>query len=125
MKRTVKVLIADDNPNVRKTLRNILLSFDCVITEVETGEDALDEICREYFDVIFFDNRLPRDEGIEIIRKARELNLEMGRIFLMTGFPEKNMKSESQKLGVFHFQEKNDMDFVNKIRGKFNEAINM
>ena len=58
MSDPVKVLIADDNLNMRKTLKNILYVFDCTIIEAETGEEAFERISKEYFDVVFFDNKL-------------------------------------------------------------------
>jgi len=122
MSQQVKVLIVDDKPNVRITLKNILSDFDCVITEVETGEDAFEKISKEYFNVVFFDNKLPRADGIEIIKQVRELNKAIGKIFLLTGYPEEDTKIEAETLGVFHFQNKKDMDLF-EIRRKFNEAI--
>jgi CheY-like chemotaxis protein len=122
MSRQVKVLMADDNKLMRITLRNILSDFDCVITEVENGEDALEKISGEYFDVVFFDNKLPKADGIEIIKQVRETNKAVGKIFLLTGYPEENTKAEAEQLGVFHFQNKKDMD-LSKIRTKFREAI--
>lgn len=122
MSLKVKVLIADDNPLVRITVRNILSIFDCVITEVENGEDALEKICEEYFDVVFFDNKLPKADGIEIIKQVRETGKSVGKIFLLTGYPEENTKVEADQLGVFHFLNKKDMD-LSEIRQKFHEAI--
>jgi CheY-like chemotaxis protein len=118
----VKVLIADDNSDMRITLRNILSIFDCTITEVETGEDAFEKISDEYFNVVFFDNKLPNADGIEVIRKVKELNLTIGKIFLLTGYPEESTKYEAEELGVFHFQNKKDMN-LKELRTKFNEAI--
>ena len=122
MSRQVKVLIVDDNRNVRLTLRNILSIFDCIITEAETGEDAFEKISEEYFDVVFFDNKLPKADGLEIIKQLRELNKAVGKIFLLTGYPEENTKVEAARLGVFHFQNKKDLDlFV--IRLKVGDAL--
>src|SRR5690242_15491181 len=110
MSKFVNVLIVDDNPNMRITFKNILSIFDCNILEAETGEEAFTKISNSYFDIIFFDNKLPEGDGIEVIRKVREANLKIGKIFLVTGYPEKNTKPEAQALGVFHFQSKDNMD---------------
>ena len=122
MRQQIKVLIADDNPLVRITLKNILSEFDCAITEVDTGERAFEKISEEYFNVVFFDNKLPKADGIEIIKQLRDLNRAVGKIFLLTGYPEEDTKVEAERLGVFHFQDKQDMDFL-EFRGKFMEAI--
>jgi len=121
MSEQVKVLIVDDNANVRITLKNVLSDFDCVITEAETGEDAFDKICEEYFHVVFFDNKLPKSDGIDIIMKVRELNKAIGKIFLLTGYPEEDTKIQAERLGVFYFLNKKDMD-LSAMRNKFEEA---
>jgi len=118
----VKVLIVDDNVNVRITLGNVLSDFDCVVTEVENGEDAFEKICEEYFHVVFFDNKLPQADGIEIIRQVRELDKAVGKLFLLTGYPEEDTKVEAEKLDVFHFLNKKDMKLI-EIRTKFKEAV--
>ncbi|HLL77073.1 MAG TPA: response regulator [Pyrinomonadaceae bacterium] len=127
MSNQVKVLIADDNPDMRITLRHILSDFDCDITEVGTGEDAFEKISAEYFNVVFFDNKLPKADGLEIIKQVRELNKAVGKIFLLTGYPEEDTKVEANRLGVFHFQNKKDMAlagaFLAEIRKKFREAL--
>lgn len=123
MSQRVKVLIVDDNRNLRITLRNILSAFfNCAITEAETGEDAFAKISAEYFDVVFFDNKLPKADGIEIIKKVRELNKAVGKIFLLTGYPEEDTKAEAERLGVFHFLNKKDMDLF-QIREKLQQAL--
>ena len=81
MRQRVKVLIVDDNRSMRITLRAILSVFDCVITEADTGEKAFTKISEEYFNVVFFDNKLPKADGIEIIKKVRELNKAVGKMF--------------------------------------------
>ncbi|HJQ33433.1 MAG TPA: response regulator [Pyrinomonadaceae bacterium] len=122
MSQQIKVLIADDNRNARITLRNILSVFDCTITEVETGEGAFEKISEEYFNVVFFDNKLPKADGIEIIKQVRKMNKAVGKIFLLTGYPEENTKVEAERLGVFHFQNKKDINLL-EFRNKFREAI--
>jgi CheY-like chemotaxis protein len=122
MSRQIKVLIADDNQNVRITLRNILSVFDCDITEAETGEEAFEKISEEYFNVVFIDNKLPKADGIEVLKQVRKLNKAVGKIFFLTGYPEKDTKHEAERLGVFHFQNKKDMDLT-EIRMKLDQAL--
>lgn len=122
MSAPVAVLIIDDNPNMRKTLRNVLATITCEICEAETGEEALQKITRRWFDLIFIDNKLPGPDGIQVIKTVREQGLKIGKVFLLTGYPEENTKAKAEQLGVFHFQHKNSMDLL-KLRDKVNEAI--
>lgn len=123
MKEPVKVLIVDDNPMWRTTLEHVLSMFDCVITEVETGEDAFQKISEEYFDLLIFDNFLGSgDTGIEIIRKVREQNLAVGKIFVLTGYTTMSSAVEAMKLGAFDFLDKSSID-LNKLHKKFSNAL--
>jgi CheY-like chemotaxis protein len=122
MSGLVTVLIIDDNANMRKTLRNVLAEIECSIEEAETGEEALERIASQYFDLVFVDNKLPGDDGIDVIRKVRESNLGIGRIFLLTGYPAEGLELEAGELGVFYFKNKKDIE-LGEMRNKINEAI--
>lgn len=123
MRDQIKVLIVDDKVNIRTTFRNLLYQYDCDFREAESGEEAFGKISKEYFDVVFFDNKLPGDDGIEIIRKIREFKLSVGPIFFMTGYPEENTKREADELKVFCFINKDKMNF-REIVELFGKATN-
>ena len=54
-----KVLIVDDEPQVRRALRTILTSQGCAVVEVRDGEEALEEIKADPPDLILLDINLP------------------------------------------------------------------
>jgi ActR/RegA family two-component response regulator len=117
-----RVLIVDDREIVRQTLRNILLGFDCVFSEAEYGAAALDLIRENEFDVIFLDLKLPDHSGIEVLRHARDLGKALGKVIVLTGFPEQTTLAEATRLGVFKYLTKTPVDWT-EIRAAFAEAI--
>jgi len=65
----VKVLIADDEPLVRETLRKHLATLDADLTLIEaaSGDAALETILAERPDVAFLDIRMPGLDGFEVV----------------------------------------------------------
>jgi two-component system KDP operon response regulator KdpE len=65
------ILIVDDNPQIRRALRTILISQGFVVMDARTGEEALDLIRKERVELILLDVNLPGISGIETCREIR------------------------------------------------------
>ncbi|HPX10982.1 MAG TPA: response regulator, partial [Syntrophales bacterium] len=68
----MKVLVVDDMPSMRSTIRNMLRQLGYVhIREAEDGRGAWNRMKAEKFDVAVVDWNMPHMNGIELLRKAR------------------------------------------------------
>jgi two-component system, OmpR family, KDP operon response regulator KdpE len=67
-----RVLVVDDEPQIRRALRVVLRANGYAVTEVACGEDALDAAASQPFDVMILDLMLPDVEGVEVCRRLRE-----------------------------------------------------
>src|SRR5580658_7126004 len=65
------VLVVDDNPQIRRALRTILISHGFVVLDARTGEEALDVIRNEHIDIILLDVNLPGMSGFETCKEIR------------------------------------------------------
>lgn len=65
------VLVVDDEPAVRRTLRTNLLVRGYDVTAVETGEDALEEFARRHVDLVILDLMLPGIPGVDVCAAVR------------------------------------------------------
>jgi len=63
----LNVLVVDDETNIRKTLSICLESFSHRVTAVGNAKDALLEVDRQVFDLVFLDLRLGNDDGLDLI----------------------------------------------------------
>jgi two-component system KDP operon response regulator KdpE len=67
-----RVLVVDDEPQIRRALRLVLRANGYHVTEVGAGEAALDALAAAEFDVIILDLVLPDLDGVEVCRRVRE-----------------------------------------------------
>jgi two-component system KDP operon response regulator KdpE len=65
------ILIVDDNPQIRRALRTILISQGFVVMDARTGEEALDLIRKERIELILLDVNLPGMSGVETCKEIR------------------------------------------------------
>lgn len=66
-----KVLVVDDERQVRRALRAILMNEGCSVIEAPTGEEALEEIKAEQPDLVLLDLNMPGLDGFETCAKIR------------------------------------------------------
>ncbi|MFD0693395.1 response regulator [Paenibacillus sp. GCM10027628] len=102
MERVWKVLIADDEPNIREGIR------DCVdwprlgltvAAEAEDGEEALDLAIRHDVRIMLVDLNMPIMNGLTLIGHIRE-RLPACKFIIITGHDEFNYAQEAIRLGV-------------------------
>jgi len=65
------ILIVDDNPQIRRALRTILISQGFVVMDARTGEEALDLLRRERVGLVLLDVNLPGMSGFETCSEIR------------------------------------------------------
>ncbi len=67
-----KILIVDDEPQVRRALRTILASQGCAVIEARDGGEAIEEIKADPPDLVLLDINMPGIDGFETCRQIRE-----------------------------------------------------
>jgi CheY-like chemotaxis protein len=95
-----RILIADDNPRLRKTLRHLLEDEEgCEVIEVEDGKQALSRALELRPDIILLDLVMPVMDGLAA---AREISKQMPEIpmIMYTMHTSAGLQVEAQKFGV-------------------------
>lgn len=88
---TPTILIVEDNPISRKTLKLTLESEHYFVTEAIDGASALNQAKNQYFDLIIQDLILPDIEGVELNRQLRAMSKYKNTpIFALSGLLNKN-----------------------------------
>ena len=97
-----KVLIVDDETNIRELLVWILAREGYKCRTAENGLQALEMLRSEEFDLLITDVRMPKMDGIQLIEKALELQPNIA-ILLMTAYPELDTAVKALKMGAFDY----------------------
>ena len=69
---SAKVMIVDDEPQVRRVLRTALISHGFEVTDARSGEEALDRLRHETPDVVLIDLKMPGIGGLMTCREIRK-----------------------------------------------------
>jgi len=79
------VLIVDDEEMIRETVQDVLSGYGCEVVIAETGDEALQRIADQPFDLVLSDIKLPSKNGYEIFAASKAANPQTP-VILMTGF---------------------------------------
>jgi two-component system KDP operon response regulator KdpE len=81
--KPVRALIVDDEPAMRRALCASLSACGYTVEDAQDGEEALEKIRQEAFDLVLLDVNMPGGGGIEACRRIRPL-IRNGGIIMIT-----------------------------------------
>lgn len=79
------ILIADDNPDIRQTLQDIIRKHEFAVTTVKDGYEVLARLKEEPPDILILDLMMPEKGGIDIISSIKNIAPKT-KIIIYTGF---------------------------------------
>jgi DNA-binding NtrC family response regulator len=86
MGENARILIVDDDENIRKVLTTILEDEGYIIESVDTAKKAIERTKRKSYNLALIDIRLPDMEGIELLTRMKDTTPKMRKI-IITGYP--------------------------------------
>ena len=99
-----KILLIEDEDPIRRVLSKILTeeNENYILTEAEDGKSGLDKISKINFDLVLCDIKMPKMDGIEVLKKARE---KYGSIpfIMLTGHGNIETAVKAMKYGAYDF----------------------
>jgi len=82
----IKILIVDDDPDIRFTLEALLSAEGYQVDATETGMEAIKKAEEKWYNIALIDINLPDINGIQLLTRLREGSPKMRKI-IITGFP--------------------------------------
>ncbi len=100
-----KILIIDDEKSIRSTLREILEYEKYEVEEAIDGQDGLDKITQQQFDLALCDVKMPKLDGIEVLEKAMEAGIDT-QFIMISAHGSIETAVEAVKKGAYDFIQK-------------------
>jgi two-component system NtrC family response regulator/two-component system response regulator HydG len=97
-----RILVVDDEPNARNALRTILLEEGFAVSEASDGVEAYAVLREQGADVVLADIRMPRMDGVTLVRRAREEGIP-ALFVMMTAFASIETAVEAMRAGAENF----------------------
>ncbi len=97
-----KILIADDEGSIRRTLREILEFEKFEVEEAADGVECLSKLRKSEFDVVLLDIKMPKMDGMEALDRIQELNPDLP-VVMISGHATIDTAVEAVKRGAFDF----------------------
>jgi len=101
----MKILIVDDEINIRMTLKDILDDEGYETLMAGTGEKAISIAAKENIDMIILDVKLPGIDGIETFKQIHKNKPELD-VLMISGHSDISTAVNAVKLGAYDFLEK-------------------
>ncbi len=100
------ILVVDDEEDVRERLGNIILRrIHCKVKKSASGEEALEELKKDKYDLVLLDIKMPGLSGIDVMREA--VNFSPGTKFLaISGYDSKEIANGALEAGAIDFMHK-------------------
>ena len=110
---TLKLLVVDDESGIRtgihRALKNFSVSFPFFdddfnfdISDTESGEEAIELLKAQKFDIVLLDNKLPGIEGIEVLEYINKRSIDTA-VMMITSYASIELAVKATNNGAFNF----------------------
>jgi DNA-binding response OmpR family regulator len=97
-----RVLVVDDEPDAVYLLQEFLVAKGYEVLTASDGEEALRKVKEERPHVMLLDVRMPGMNGLEVLKRVREMDHEVG-VIMVTAVNEEETGHQALQLGAFDY----------------------
>ncbi len=97
-----KLLLIDDEEGIRKVFSISLKSDGYDVATAASGQQGIDLFQKEFFPIVLTDIKMPGMDGIEVLRRIKEINPEV-EVIVITGHGDMESAIQSLQLGASDF----------------------
>jgi DNA-binding NtrC family response regulator len=97
-----RILLVDDEDRFRTNLRKMLAAEGFAVSEVNSGQKALEELAVQAYDVILLDMRMPDMSGLETLAAIKQSHPDT-EVIILTGHASVDTAAEIIRLGAYEF----------------------
>jgi len=113
-----RILVVDDDETVRRSYLRSLESVSCQVATASDGEEALQSMEQNPFDVVLLDMRMPGQDGLSVLRTIKQ-KWPDSEVVIITGYPTVDSAKEAVRLGAYDYVSKpvGPQDVINAADG--------
>jgi two-component system, NtrC family, response regulator HydG len=100
-----KLLVVDDQRNMRTTLAMMLRGAGHDVDEAENGEAAVDRLSADVYDLVLTDLKMGSTDGLDVLRAAKEVS-QLTEVIVMTAYGTIESAVEAMRLGAQDYIQK-------------------
>ncbi|MFT6972587.1 MAG: two-component system nitrogen regulation response regulator NtrX, partial [Roseivirga sp.] len=97
-----KILIIDDEKSIRSTLREILEYEGYSIEEAKDGQEGLEKLIADHYDIALCDVRMPKMDGIELLERVQMAGIDT-QFIMISAHGTIETAVDATKMGAFDF----------------------
>ena len=97
-----KILVVDDEQSLREVLSIMLKRAGYAVTSAMDGEEAIELIQKEIFDLVITDLRMPKIDGMEVLKAVKSASPETV-VLIITAFATADSAVEAMKQGAYDY----------------------
>ena len=97
-----RILVVDDEPNIRTMVRSCLEAEGYGVREAANGREALDATARWSPDLVLLDLAMPRMDGLEALPLIRAAVPDV-RVVVLSGFNQDTLARKALEAGADHY----------------------
>jgi len=99
------ILVADDEPSIRHVLTLVLTEHGYEVRAVADGDEALRELAARSYDVLLTDVRMPKRDGLSLLRLAMASHPEL-TVLVMSAYGSQEQALEAVGAGAYDYVQK-------------------
>ncbi len=108
------IAVVDDDQGILDSF-DAMLGDDYRLSMVDNGSDALELLSKQNFDLLFLDIKIPRPNGLEVLRWIRERGIST-KVVIVTALAQEHYEEMAQQYGIYRYLRKPlDVDEVEEI----------
>lgn len=97
-----KILVVDDDANIRNGCKESLLIEGYEIETAESGQDALEILEEKFFDIVLTDLKMPGIDGMEVLKQIKKIH-PYTEVIVFTAYGTVESAVEAMKLGAYDY----------------------
>lgn len=105
MAQEIKIIVVDDEPSVLESFKMILKIKDYIVDTFPDGPSAIANLKKGIYDMAFIDLRLPIMDGLEILKKIKEIDPDI-EVVIVTAYATEASHANAITLGALEYLRK-------------------